>query len=90
MPKSLISIPNMGRRKPNHFQRITIVDISTLISERDMTKFLLYIRATSHMRLMPGTITLQPLSSVEMVEPVQVRFTLRYEGPMEYVNARWM
>ena len=36
------------------------------------------------------TIALQALSLVVKAEPVQVRFTLTLEGPMEYVNAKWM
>jgi hypothetical protein len=34
------------------------------------------------------TSTLQALSLVEKVEPVQVRFTLTLEGPTEYVNSK--
>jgi hypothetical protein len=39
----------------------------------------------------PGPFTLQALSLVEKVEPVQLRFTLRLRDQRrEYVNARWM
>ena len=39
----------------------------------------------------PVTITLQALSLVEKADPVQVQLIhTTLEGPMEYVNARWM
>ena len=38
----------------------------------------------------PVTTTHEALSLAEKAEPVQVRFTTTFEGPTEYVNARWM
>ena len=38
----------------------------------------------------PVTIALQALSLVEKAVLVQVCFTLRLRGQMDYVNARWM
>ena len=90
MPKSLISIPNMGRKRSNHFRRITILNFPTFLEVSDQFSTL---RATSHSR-MRAYESYDHYTSITLIDgnggasPSLLYTTL--EGPTKYVNARWM